>query len=670
MGDAMVGLQARLMSQALRKLTAVVSKSGTCLIFINQIREKIGVMFGNPETTTGGRALKFYSSVRLDIRRINSIKDGDAVVGSRTKVKVVKNKVAPPFKVAEFDIGYGEGISKTGELIDLGVEHKIVEKSGAWFSYGDLRIGQGRENTKALLRDNPDVALEIENKIREKLGIAPGGAASSRRRGAGGEEEVSPRKQQRCDAGRAFGPPRFVWHATHERRPGDRVRGPPGHPSLPLRSPQCQRRKYRVMTPCSAAAGGGPLPKRRDVEAGPLPSLPSLPSLPIRDAGSQPATSCPRITAGDAFSSVSGTRFGARPTRRRPAGKASPGPVGRRPAGGTAPAAAGPAPSTLSANAPGLLVEVRAAEIGEAGDCGPGSPPLRGDPRRGPEDRPPRGAAGRERPRERPRGRGRHGRLARPGPRRPPRGGAGGRPLRPLASRPLRRHPLAPLPPDEGRRDREVPEPFGAHRGPLPPAGGRRALPARCEGAPLRGSRRVRRPPRPRPRRRGDDARRRSRGRRRPLVRAPSPRHRAAGPGRRRAPRPRRALLRGRRPGRRRPARRSGRRSPPRPPRGAPRRRREPRRPERERPDTRREGALRLPVREGDRPRRRRPRDRARTRPGPGAGDPSFSSSTPLPTRRRRSSSSRPAARGASTSRSPERPASRSRPRTGRSPSS
>ena len=173
MGDAMVGLQARLMSQALRKLTAVVSKSGTCLIFINQIREKIGVMFGNPETTTGGRALKFYSSVRLDIRRINSIKDGDEVVGSRTKVKVVKNKVAPPFKAAEFDIGYGEGISKTGELIDLGVEHKVVEKSGAWFSYGDLRIGQGRENTKAWLRDNPDVALEIENRIREKLGIAP-----------------------------------------------------------------------------------------------------------------------------------------------------------------------------------------------------------------------------------------------------------------------------------------------------------------------------------------------------------------------------------------------------------------------------------------------------------------------------------------------------------------
>jgi recombination protein RecA len=171
MGDAMVGLQARLMSQALRKLTAVVSKSKTLLIFINQIREKIGVMFGNPETTTGGRALKFYSSVRIDIRRINSIKDGDEVVGSRTKVKVVKNKVAPPFKAAEFDIAYGEGISKTGELIDLGIEHRVVEKSGAWFSYGDLRIGQGRENSKAFLKSNPDVADEIEAKIREKMGL-------------------------------------------------------------------------------------------------------------------------------------------------------------------------------------------------------------------------------------------------------------------------------------------------------------------------------------------------------------------------------------------------------------------------------------------------------------------------------------------------------------------
>ncbi|MGE5345576.1 MAG: recombinase RecA [Acidithiobacillales bacterium] len=171
MGDAMVGLQARLMSQALRKLTAVVSKSRTTLVFINQIREKIGVMFGNPETTTGGRALKFYASVRIDIRRINAIKDGEEVVGSRTKVKIVKNKVAPPFKVAEFDIGYGEGISRTGELIDLGLEHKVVEKSGAWFSYGDLRIGQGRENAKQFLRDNPDIAAEVEHKLREKLGL-------------------------------------------------------------------------------------------------------------------------------------------------------------------------------------------------------------------------------------------------------------------------------------------------------------------------------------------------------------------------------------------------------------------------------------------------------------------------------------------------------------------
>ncbi len=171
MGDASMGLQARLMSQALRKLTAVVSKSKTTLIFINQIREKIGVMFGNPETTTGGRALKFYSSVRIDIRRINAIKDGEVVVGSRTKVKVVKNKVAPPFRVAEFDIAYGEGISKTGELVDIGVEMKIIEKSGAWFSYGDLRIGQGRENTKQFFRENQDVAAEVERKIRANLGL-------------------------------------------------------------------------------------------------------------------------------------------------------------------------------------------------------------------------------------------------------------------------------------------------------------------------------------------------------------------------------------------------------------------------------------------------------------------------------------------------------------------
>jgi recombination protein RecA len=166
-----MGLQARLMSQALRKLTAIVSKSGTSLIFINQIREKIGVLFGNPETTTGGRALKFYSSIRIDIRRIASLKDGDVVVGSRTKVKVVKNKVASPFRQAEFDINYGEGISRSGELIDMGIEAKLVEKSGAWLSYGDLRIGQGRENAKQFLKDNPELANEIERKLRKALGI-------------------------------------------------------------------------------------------------------------------------------------------------------------------------------------------------------------------------------------------------------------------------------------------------------------------------------------------------------------------------------------------------------------------------------------------------------------------------------------------------------------------
>jgi recombination protein RecA len=177
MGDSHVGLQARLMSQALRKLTAIVSKSKTCLIFINQIREKIGVMFGNPETTTGGRALKFYSSVRIDIRRIAALKEGEEVTGARAKVKVVKNKVAAPFRQAEFDIDYGEGISKTGELIDLGVDHKLVVKSGAWYSYGDLRLGQGRDNAKVFLRENPDLADEIEAKIRERLGLPPLGVA-------------------------------------------------------------------------------------------------------------------------------------------------------------------------------------------------------------------------------------------------------------------------------------------------------------------------------------------------------------------------------------------------------------------------------------------------------------------------------------------------------------
>jgi len=177
MGDSHVGLQARLMSQALRKLTAIVAKSKTTLVFINQIREKIGVMFGNPETTTGGRALKFYASVRIDIRRIASIKDGEVVTGSRAKVKIVKNKVAAPFRQAEFDIDYGEGISKNGELVDLGVEHKFVVKSGAWYSYGDIRLGQGRDNAKHFLRDNPDLADEIEVKIREKLGLPALGPA-------------------------------------------------------------------------------------------------------------------------------------------------------------------------------------------------------------------------------------------------------------------------------------------------------------------------------------------------------------------------------------------------------------------------------------------------------------------------------------------------------------
>src|SRR5215475_14441297 len=172
MGEAQMGLQARLMSQALRKLTGVVSKSKTTLIFINQLREKIGVMFGNPETTTGGRALKFYASVRIDIRRIASIKDGDAVIGGRTRVKVVKNKVAPPFREAEFDVMYGEGISKTGDLLDLAVEKRIIEKSGAWFAYGGERLGQGRENAKQFLKDNSDVYRTIEERVRKELGMS------------------------------------------------------------------------------------------------------------------------------------------------------------------------------------------------------------------------------------------------------------------------------------------------------------------------------------------------------------------------------------------------------------------------------------------------------------------------------------------------------------------
>ncbi|MEP9395811.1 recombinase RecA [Mesorhizobium sp. KR2-14] len=171
MGDSLPGLQARLMSQALRKLTATISRSNTMVIFINQIRMKIGVMFGSPETTTGGNALKFYASVRLDIRRIGSVKDRDEVVGNQTRVKVVKNKLAPPFKQVEFDIMYGEGVSKTGELIDLGVKAGVVEKSGAWFSYNSQRLGQGRENAKTFLRDNPDTAREIETVLRQNAGL-------------------------------------------------------------------------------------------------------------------------------------------------------------------------------------------------------------------------------------------------------------------------------------------------------------------------------------------------------------------------------------------------------------------------------------------------------------------------------------------------------------------
>jgi recombination protein RecA len=178
MGEAFVGIQARLMSQAMRKLTGIVSKSNTCLIFINQIREKIGVMFGSPETTSGGRALKFYSSVRTDIRRIAAIKEGEAVIGNRTKVKVVKNKVAPPFREAEFDILYGEGISREGDLIDLAVANNIVEKSGSWYSYKGERIGQGRENARNFLRENADTRRSVDTEVRAKLGLSAGAAAA------------------------------------------------------------------------------------------------------------------------------------------------------------------------------------------------------------------------------------------------------------------------------------------------------------------------------------------------------------------------------------------------------------------------------------------------------------------------------------------------------------
>jgi len=193
MGEAQMGLQARLMSQALRKLTGVVSKSKTSLVFINQLREKIGVMFGSPETTTGGRALKFYASVRLDIRRIASIKDGDVVVGGRVRVKVVKNKVAPPFREAEFDILYGEGISKQGDLLDLAVDRKIVEKSGTWFSFGGERLGQGRENAKQFLKENPAVFKTMEDRVRKDLGLA---------RDAAPDPEAAPEKEKAAPARR------------------------------------------------------------------------------------------------------------------------------------------------------------------------------------------------------------------------------------------------------------------------------------------------------------------------------------------------------------------------------------------------------------------------------------------------------------------------------------
>src|SRR5712691_5357958 len=206
MGEPQMGLQARLMSQALRKLTAIVSKSRTCLVFINQIREKIGVMFGNPETTTGGRALKFYSSMRLDIRRIQAIKEGDRVIGSRTRAKVVKNKVAAPFREAEFDILYGEGVSREGDLIDLGVEKGILEKSGTWISFGGERLGQGRENARLFLKEHADVREKIEKELRKKLGIPQPGSANGNQAPAAQAEKPAAQAAAAGAAGKA-GPP-------------------------------------------------------------------------------------------------------------------------------------------------------------------------------------------------------------------------------------------------------------------------------------------------------------------------------------------------------------------------------------------------------------------------------------------------------------------------------
>jgi len=226
MGDSHVGLQARLMSQALRKLTGVVSRSRTCLIFINQIREKIGIMFGNPETTTGGRALKFYASVRIDIRRIGQIKEGDQDIGSRTRVKIVKNKMAPPFKLAEFDILYGSGISRTGDLLDLAITHRIIEKSGAWFSYGETRLGQGRENVRQFLDQNPDLKDEIELKLRRLLGLIKEPKPEARPADSK-TAEAKPDGKEGREAARASAPKEGPAREPGGRDPGaPRPRGP------------------------------------------------------------------------------------------------------------------------------------------------------------------------------------------------------------------------------------------------------------------------------------------------------------------------------------------------------------------------------------------------------------------------------------------------------------
>ncbi len=206
MGDSHVGLQARLMSQALRKLTGVVNKTNTCLIFINQIREKIGVLFGNPETTSGGRALKFYASVRIDIRKIASIKEGETVIGNRTKVKIVKNKMAPPFRICEFDILYGQGISREGDLLDLGLAKQVLQRSGTWWSFGDLRIGQGRESARVFLKENPDVRSDLESKLRAALGLGVTAQGAAKGEEPEGAKDASPSASRRGDNGKSAAP--------------------------------------------------------------------------------------------------------------------------------------------------------------------------------------------------------------------------------------------------------------------------------------------------------------------------------------------------------------------------------------------------------------------------------------------------------------------------------